>query len=75
MNLENTHKLMGFLYGGSNVVCVFCCFDPLPTNDTRVTSWTLHKPIGLYMGDLIVGIILQYMFSASYSCFLWLIND
>ncbi len=37
------------------------CFNPLPSNDTHVASWTLHKPIRIYMGDLILGVILQYM--------------
>ncbi len=26
--------------------------NPLPTNDAYVTSWTLHKPTRIYMGDL-----------------------
>ncbi len=35
-------------------------FNPLPTNDTHVVSRTLHKPTGIYMGDLILGVVLQY---------------
>ncbi len=27
-------------------------FNPLPTNSAHVASWTLHKPIGIYMRDL-----------------------
>ncbi len=30
--------------------------------------------MGIYMGDLILGVILQYMVSASFSCFLWLVK-
>ncbi len=26
--------------------------NPLPTNEVHVASWTLRKPIGIYMGDL-----------------------
>ncbi len=34
-------------------------------------SWSPHKPIGIDMGNLILGVILLYMVSASFSCFLW----
>ncbi len=44
--------------------------DPLPTNDTDA-SWSLHKLMVIYMGDSILGAILQYMVSASFSCFLY----
>ncbi len=30
--------------------------------------------MGIYMGDLILSAILQYMVSASFSCFLWLVR-
>ncbi len=43
--------------------------NPLPANDTHVAPWTLHKPTGIYMEDLILGGTLQYMVSASFSCF------
>ncbi len=29
----------------------------------------LHKLMGIYMVDLILGVVLQYMVSASFSCF------
>ncbi len=32
------------------------------------------NPIGIYVGDLILGVILQYMVSTSFSCFLWLVK-
>ncbi len=48
--------------------------NPLPTNDAHVASGTLNKSIGIYMGDLIPGAILQSMVSASVSCFLWLVK-
>ncbi len=32
--------------------------NPSTTNDAHV-SWSLHKPIGIYMGDLILGAILE----------------
>ncbi len=35
--------------------------NPLPTNDAHVVSWTLHKLMVIYMGDLILGVILQYV--------------
>ncbi len=38
---------------------------------SHVVSCTLHKLIGIDMGDLILGAILQYMVSVSFSCFLW----
>ncbi len=38
--------------------------NPLPTNGAHVASWTLRKPIGIYMGDLILGVIFQYMLLA-----------
>ncbi len=38
--------------------------------DTHVVSWTLRKPIGICMGDLILGIILYYIVSAN--CFLYM---
>ncbi len=45
------------------------------TNQWRTDAswplWTLHKLMGIYMGGLILGVILQYMISASFSCFLW----
>ncbi len=37
------------------------CVNPVPTNDTHFASRTLHKPIGIYMGDLMLDVILQYM--------------
>ncbi len=37
--------------------------NPLPTNEAHATSWTLHKPMGIYMG--VLGVIFQYMVSAS----------
>ncbi len=39
-------------------------FNPLPTNGTHAALWTLHNVTGIYMGDLILGIILRYMVSA-----------
>ncbi len=30
--------------------------NPLPTNDAHVASWTLHKPIGIYMRDSMLGV-------------------
>ncbi len=33
-----------------------------------------NKPIRIFMGALILGVILQYMVSASLSCFLWLVK-
>ncbi len=46
----------------------------LPTNDAHVASWILHKPIGIYMGDLILGVVLQCLVSASFSCLSWLVK-
>ncbi len=44
-------------------ILIFYALNPLPTSDTCVASWSLRKPIGIYMGDyLILGVILQYMF-------------
>ncbi len=40
----------------------------------HVTSWILHNPIEICMKDLILGGILQYTVSASFSCFLWLVK-
>ncbi len=48
---------------------LYCsCINPLPTNDAHVASWTLHKSIGIHMGDLILDVIFQFM-HASFSCF------
>ncbi len=33
-------------------------FNPLPTNDAHVVSWTLHEPIGIIWGGLILSVIL-----------------
>ncbi len=41
---------------------------------TRMSRHGLSIPIGIYMGDFILGVILQYMFSASVCCFLWLVK-
>ncbi len=40
--------------------------DPLPTNDIHA-SWSLYKPIGIYVGRLILGVVFWYMVSASFS--------
>ncbi len=49
--------------------------NPLPANGAHVVSWTFHKPIGIYMGDLMLGVMLQYVVSASFSCFLRLVKS
>ncbi len=48
------------------LVCILV-FNPLPTNDAMYVMVS----IGIYIGELILGVILQYMVSASFSCFLW----
>ncbi len=45
-------------------------FNPVPTNTAIVVTWTPHKPIGIYMGNLILSIVLQDLVSACFSCFL-----
>ncbi len=50
--------------------------NPLPTNDAPMRHdlcelSIIYKLMGIYMGGLILGAILQYMVSASFSCFLW----
>ncbi len=35
--------------------------NPLPISDAHVVPWTLRKPIGIYMGDLILDVTLQYI--------------
>ncbi len=68
--MDNKVKHMEYMRVQINDVIL----NPLPTNDALVASWTLHKPIGIYMGDLVLGVILQYMVSASFSSFLWLVK-
>ncbi len=38
-------------------LCKSCILNPLPTN---VASWTVHMPIGTYMGDSILGVVHTY---------------
>ncbi len=35
---------------------------------------SINKPIGIYVVDLILGVLLQYTVSALFSCFLWLVK-
>ncbi len=60
--------------GGDTSVIMILILNPLPTNDAHVVSWTLHKPIGVCMGYLILDVVFQYTVSGSFSCFLWLVK-
>ncbi len=41
---------------------------------THICVMVSPQAIRICMGDLILGVILQYMVSASFSCFLWLVK-
>ncbi len=47
----------------------FCFFNPLPTNDTPMRHG-LSISLWEFIWDSVLGVILQYMVSASFSCFL-----
>ncbi len=44
-------------------------FSQPKTHSILYASWSLHKAIGIYMGKLILGAILQYVLSASFRSF------
>ncbi len=52
--------------------------NPLPTNDAPIRHDLCELSISLWefiYGGLILGAILQYMVSASFSCFLWSVKE
>ncbi len=48
------------------VLRVRASVQQLPLFMVSSWSWSLHKPMGIYMGNLILCTILQYMVSASF---------
>ncbi len=51
--------------------------NPLPTNDAPMRHDLCELFISLWefiWGGLILGVILQYMVFAAFSCFLWLVK-
>ncbi len=46
----------------------------VPIADVSVTV-SPHKVMGIYTEVLILGVIHQYMVSASFSCFLWALKS
>ncbi len=67
---------MGILWARTGAITIGVnSINPLPTNDTPMRHGFSISHIRIYMEDLILGVILQYMVSAYFlSCFLWLIG-
>ncbi len=72
---QRLHKPMGmYVYGGFNTSHGFCFFNPLPSNDAHMRHGISISHKNLYGEFKTVHAILQYMLSASFSCFLWLVK-
>ncbi len=58
------------MYWYNRHVQVYCCTSAIAQRGRDLTRFLPHTFIEFYMEVLILGVILQYMVSASLSCFL-----